>query len=92
MLKGCYIFLFLTSIFWHFSGKNFLSIQVVQRDYLNPSLGSPTGLFLEFRSPGRWDYAICRALVVVVVVVVAIVVFLRDLHTASGGGECEFHP
>ena len=41
---------------------NFLRIQVVQRDYLNPSLGSPTGLFLEFRSPRRWDYAICRAL------------------------------
>ena len=58
MLKGCYIFLFLGTILV----GNFLRIQVVERDYLNPSLGSPTGLFLEFRSPGRWDYAICRAL------------------------------
>ena len=33
-----------------------------QRDYLNPTLGSLTVLFLEFRSPGRWDYAICWAL------------------------------
>ena len=41
---------------------NFPRIQVVRRDYQNPTLGSPTGLFLEFRSPRRWDYAICRAL------------------------------
>ena len=33
-----------------------------QRDYLNPTLGSLTGLFLEFRSPGRWEYAVCWAL------------------------------
>ena len=32
------------------------------RDYLNPTLGSLTGLFLVFRSPGRLDYAICWAL------------------------------
>ena len=43
--------------------ENFPRIQVVQRDYLNPTLGSPIGpFFLEFRSPGRWDSAICRAL------------------------------
>ena len=40
----------------------FPRIQVAQRDYLNSTISSPTGLFLEFRSPGRWDYAICRAL------------------------------
>ena len=32
---------------------NFPGIQVVPRDYLNPTLGSLKGLFLEF----RWDYA-----------------------------------
>ena len=41
---------------------NFPRIQIVQWDYLNPTLGSPKGPFLEFRSPGRWDYAICRTL------------------------------
>ena len=42
---------------------NFLRIQVVQWDYLNPAFGSRTGLFLEVVSPMRWDYhAICRAL------------------------------
>ena len=42
--------------------ENLPRIQVVQRDYLNPTLGSPTGPFSEFRSPGRWDSAICRVL------------------------------
>ena len=61
MLKWCYIFFFLQP-FCSILDGNFLRIQVVQRDYLNPSLGSPTGLFWEIRSPGRWDYAICWAL------------------------------
>ena len=45
-----------------FMGGDFPRIQVVQRDYLNPTLGSLTGPSLEIRSPRRWDYAICRAL------------------------------
>ena len=61
MLKGA-IFFFFQLPFCSILMGNFLRIQVVQRDYLNPSLGSPRGLFLEFRSPRRWDYAICRAL------------------------------
>ena len=45
---------------------NFPRIQVVQLDYLNPTLGSQTGPFLEVRYPRRWDYAICRALIYIV--------------------------
>ena len=52
---------FFATILYCFSGE-LARIQVVQRDYLNPTLGSLTGLFLEFRSPWRWDYAICWAL------------------------------
>ena len=48
---------------------NFPRIQLVQRDYLNPTSGSPIGLFLEIRSPGRWDYAICWALLTIIVIV-----------------------
>ena len=57
-LRNAIFFFFSLPFCWILVG-NFPRIQVVQRDYLNPTLGSPTGLFLEFRSPGRWDYAIC---------------------------------
>ena len=60
-LRNAIFFFFSLPFCWILVG-NFPRIQVVQRDYLNPTLGSPTGLFLEFRSPGRWDYAICWAL------------------------------
>ena len=59
--RNALFFFFSLPFCWILVG-NFPRIQVVQRDYLNPTLGSPTGLFLEFRSPGRWDYAICWAL------------------------------
>ena len=57
-LRNAIFFFFSLPFCWILVG-NFPRIQVVQRDYLNPTLGSPTGLFLEFRSSGRWDYAIC---------------------------------
>ena len=60
-LRNAIFFFFSLPFCWILLG-NFPRIQVVQRDYLNPTLGSLTGLFLEFRSPGRWDYAICWAL------------------------------
>ena len=60
--KQC-IFLLFSLPFCSVLVGNFPRIQVVQRDYLNPTLGSLTVLFLEFRSPGRWDCAICWALV-----------------------------
>ena len=45
MLKMLY-FSFFKLPFCSILVGNFLRIQVVQRDYLNPSLGSSTGLFL----------------------------------------------
>ena len=56
--KGMQYYYFLLT-FCRILVGNFPRIQVVKRDYLNPTLGSPTGLFLENRSPGRWDYAMC---------------------------------
>ena len=65
ILKGCYTFLFFFLVFslpFCIYGGNFPRLQVFQRDYLNLTLSSPKGPFLEVRSPRRWDYAICRAL------------------------------
>ena len=79
-LRNAIFFFFSLPFCWILVG-NFPRIQVVQRDYLNPTLGSPTGLFLEFRSPGRWDYAICWALLCILVLWMNVASTLESLRS-----------